>query len=108
MGQSPAVKAHHARISSTPSNPFAGPSTPSKGFGGGGGGGGSSSAKKSEGTPAKEWNFTYLPPSYEERKRNGRVEGRNLITWSRKYRVLPYPTPRPTSSSQPPLTQLND
>ncbi|KAK3397131.1 hypothetical protein B0T20DRAFT_356343 [Sordaria brevicollis] len=81
MGQSPAVRAHHARISSTSSNPFAGPSTPAKV--GGGGGGGGSSAKKSEGTPAKEWNFTYLPPSHEERKRNGRVEGRNLITWSR-------------------------
>ncbi|KAK1777875.1 hypothetical protein QBC45DRAFT_393832 [Copromyces sp. CBS 386.78] len=74
LGQSPAVKSHHARVNSTSSNAFAGPSTPSKLVG---------SAKKNESTPAKEWNFTYLPPSHEERKKNGRVEGRNLITWSR-------------------------
>ncbi|KAK3490902.1 uncharacterized protein B0T23DRAFT_172545 [Neurospora hispaniola] len=76
LGQSPAVKSHHARVNSASSAAFAGPSTPSRPAGGGG-------AKKDEGTPAKEWNFTYLPPSHEERKKNGRVEGRNLITWSR-------------------------
>ncbi|KAJ4395058.1 hypothetical protein N0V85_006693 [Neurospora sp. IMI 360204] len=76
LGQSPAVKSHHARVNSASSAAFAGPSTPSRPAGGGG-------AKKNESTPAKEWNFTYLPPSHEERKKNGRVEGRNLITWSR-------------------------
>ncbi|KAH7626886.1 hypothetical protein B0T09DRAFT_376505 [Sordaria sp. MPI-SDFR-AT-0083] len=81
LGQSPAVKSHHARVNSTSSNAFGGPSTPSK-LGGGGGGGGSARKNESS-TPAKEWNFTYLPPSHEERKKNGRVEGRNLITWSR-------------------------
>lgn len=53
-------------------------------------GGGAAGKKK---TPAsgpkkaaadKEWNYTYMPASNEQRKKNGRVEGRNLITWNRK------------------------
>lgn len=44
------------------------------------------SAKKS--VPKKppverDWNFTHNPPTLEERKKNGRVSGRNLITWNR-------------------------
>ncbi|KAM7209533.1 hypothetical protein V8F20_000271 [Naviculisporaceae sp. PSN 640] len=31
----------------------------------------------------KEWNYSYMPASTEQRKKNGRVEGRNLITWNR-------------------------
>jgi len=32
----------------------------------------------------KEWNYTHMPPDPDQRKKNGRVEGRNLITWNRK------------------------
>ncbi|KAK4214041.1 hypothetical protein QBC37DRAFT_373431 [Rhypophila decipiens] len=48
----------------------------------------SSSKKKGQGSGGKkagdkEWNYTYMPASTDQRKRNGRVEGRNLITWNR-------------------------
>lgn len=54
--------------------------------------GSTSSKRKNQASGAKkyaaekEWNFTYMPASTEQRKRNGRVEGRNLITWNRKSR----------------------
>ena len=32
----------------------------------------------------KEWTYTHNLPTKEERKKNGRTEGRNLITWNRK------------------------
>lgn len=39
----------------------------------------------------RDWNYTYMPPDPEQRKKNGRVEGRNLITWNRK--TFPDPLP---------------
>lgn len=39
--------------------------------------------KSGEATPS-EWNFTSAPPTAADRAKNGRVEGRNLITWTRK------------------------
>ncbi|KAL1884348.1 hypothetical protein VTK73DRAFT_42 [Phialemonium thermophilum] len=31
----------------------------------------------------KEWNYTHVPPKPTETSKNGRFEGRNLITWTR-------------------------
>lgn len=33
----------------------------------------------------KAWPYTHIPPKPEDTARNGRHEGRNLITWTRKY-----------------------
>ena len=32
----------------------------------------------------KEWNYTHIPPSSDDRFNNGRPESRNLVTWTRK------------------------
>ncbi|KAK3315152.1 hypothetical protein B0H66DRAFT_606056 [Apodospora peruviana] len=42
-----------------------------------------SAASKKARTSKKEWNYTHIPANSEQRKKNGRVEGRNLITWNR-------------------------
>jgi len=43
------------------------------------------SSKKKKSNLAKNWNFTHVPPKADDRRKNGRVEGRNLITWTREY-----------------------
>ncbi|KAK3683722.1 hypothetical protein B0T22DRAFT_520034 [Podospora appendiculata] len=64
-----AVKAHHARgnrdVSRTSSPEISEINTPS------------------EASPGPSRSGAHLPPTQEERKKNGRVEGRNLIPWSR-------------------------
>ena len=32
----------------------------------------------------KEWNYTHIPPSSDDRFKNGRRVGRNLVTWTSK------------------------
>jgi hypothetical protein len=34
---------------------------------------------------SKTWNYSHLPPKADEMSKNGRHEGRNLITWTRQY-----------------------
>ncbi len=43
-----------------------------------------SKQKKKRRFDEKEWNYTHNLPSHKDIKSNGRVEGRNLITWTRK------------------------
>ena len=45
------------------------------------------SGRRGRGTP-KVWNFTHVPPNQEDRAKNGRQEGRNLITWTRRFIFL--------------------
>jgi hypothetical protein len=48
-------------------------------------------SSKKKGTPNKDWNFTHHLPNKDTLAKNGRHEGRNLITWTRK-RSLPVNT----------------
>ena len=45
------------------------------------------STGKKKGGP-KTWNHSHHPPHQQERAKNGRHEGRNLITWTRKSNTL--------------------
>ena len=61
------------------------------------GSGSESTSKKKRRFDDKEWNFTHSLPSSQDIKSNGRVEGRNLITWTRKLAHFPHFTSGPSS-----------
>jgi hypothetical protein len=48
---------------------------------------GSITKKKKKGA-AKDWNHSHALPGQEELRKNGRHEGRNLITWTREFPFL--------------------
>ncbi|KAK3946306.1 hypothetical protein QBC46DRAFT_348892 [Diplogelasinospora grovesii] len=88
-GTKSASKAHYQRGSTPP--PAMTPPTPTPNRRGGGGGrdrdvgssdGGSASKRKSK-SAEKAWNYTHHLPNPDQKKKNGRMEGRNLITWTR-------------------------
>ncbi len=67
-----AAQRHHT---SSPTSPFTPTKTPS-------------SRKKAPSTP-KPW--SHIPPRQDEKSKNGRHEGRNLITWTREFAPPPLP-----------------
>ncbi|KAK0706563.1 hypothetical protein B0T26DRAFT_875713 [Lasiosphaeria miniovina] len=82
-GKSSAAQVHRSGGKSPSPSPFAPPVTPKRATTNTAAAATTGSQKKKGASAQKEWNFTHLPIKQEERKKNGRVEGRNLITWNR-------------------------